>query len=64
MATPSREVAQMLASTTSKPGLNREARAALLTVRTRPECPEGSLRELTGDSISNCETARERGKKR
>ena len=45
-------------------GLNREARAALLRVRMRPECPEGSLRELTEDSNSNCETARERGKKR
>ena len=46
-ATPSGEVAQMLASTTSKWGLNREARAALLRVRTRPECPEDNLRELT-----------------
>ena len=46
-ATPSGEVAQTLASATSKQGLNREARAALLRVRTRPECPEGSLRELT-----------------
>ena len=46
MATPSREVAQMLASATSKLGLNREARAALLRVRTWPECPEGNLREL------------------
>ena len=27
-------------------GLNREARAALLRVRTRPECPESNLREL------------------
>ena len=26
--------------------LNREVRAALLRVRTRPECPEGNLREL------------------
>ena len=46
MATPSREVPQMLASTTSKRGLNREEQAALLRVRTRPECPEGNLREL------------------
>ena len=45
--TPSREVAQMLASATSKWGLNREARAALLMERTRPECPEDNLRELT-----------------
>ena len=46
MATPSREVAQMLASDTSKQGLNREAWAALLRVRTGPECPEGNLRVL------------------
>ena len=44
--TPSGEVAQMLASATSKWGLNREVQAALLRVRTGPECPEGSLREL------------------
>ena len=43
-ATPSGEVAQMLVSTTSKPGLNREAWAALLRVSS---CPEGNLRELT-----------------
>jgi len=47
MAITSGEVAQMLASATSKRGLNREVRAALLRVRTRPECPEGNLRELT-----------------
>ena len=46
-ATPSRETVQMLKSTTSKQGLDREARAALLRVRTRHECPEGNLRELT-----------------
>ena len=46
-ATPSREAAQTLASATSKQGLTREARAALLRVRTRPKCPEGNLRELT-----------------
>ena len=34
----------MLASITSKRGLNREAWAALLRVST--ECPEGNLREL------------------
>ena len=45
-ATPSRKVAQMLTSTTSKWGLNRETWAALLGVRTGPECPEGNLREL------------------
>ena len=37
----------MLASATSKRKLNREAWAALLRVRTRPECPEDNLRELT-----------------
>ena len=47
MATPSREVAQTLASTTSKRGLNREAQAALLRVRTGPELRKGNLRELT-----------------
>ena len=36
----------VLASTSSKWGLNRKARAALLKVRTGPECPEGNLREL------------------
>ena len=46
-AIPSGEVAQMLTSTTSKWGLNREAWAALLRVRMGPECPEGKLRELT-----------------
>ena len=45
--TPRGEVAQTLPSATSKRGLNREARAALLRVRTRPECPEKNLRELT-----------------
>ena len=43
--TPS-EVAQTLTSPTSKWGLNREVWAELLRVRTRPECPEESLREL------------------
>ena len=46
MATPSGEVAQMLESATSKQELNREAGAALLRVRTGPECPEGNLRVL------------------
>ena len=44
---PGREAVQMPASTTGKWGLGREARAALLRVRTRPKCPEGNLRELT-----------------
>ena len=47
---PSREAVQRPASTTSKWGLGREAQAALLRVRTGPECSEGSLRELTWDS--------------
>ena len=46
MANPS-GVVQMLTSTTNKRRLNREARAALLRVRTGPECPEDNLRELT-----------------
>ena len=59
-ATPSRKVAQMLGSATSKRGLNREAGAALLRVRTGPECREGNLRELTWDSNPNCGITRER----
>ena len=47
MVTPTGEAVQTPASTTSKQGLGREARAALLRVRARPECPEGNLRELT-----------------
>ena len=45
--TPSGVAYQTLASATSKQGLHREARAALLRVKTGPECPEGNLRELT-----------------
>jgi len=44
---PRGEAAQTPASTTSKWGLGREVQAALLRVRTRPECPESNLRELT-----------------
>ena len=51
---PSREAAQTPASTTSKRGLGREARAALLRVRTGPERPEGNLRELTWYSKPDC----------
>ena len=47
MVTPSGKAAQMLASATSKRGLGREARAALLRLRTGPECPKGTVRELT-----------------
>ena len=48
------EAAQMPASTTSKRGLGRKAHAALLRVRTGPECPEGNLRELTWDGKPDC----------
>ena len=41
------EVPLKLMSATSKQGLNWEAQAALLRVRTGPECLEDSLRELT-----------------
>ena len=44
---PSREAAQMPTSATSKRWLGWEVWAALLRVRTRPECPEDNLRELT-----------------
>ena len=54
MVTPTGEAAQMLSSATSKRGLGREPQAALLRVRTRPECPEGNLRELTSDSKPDC----------
>ena len=47
MVTPSGEAAQTPTSTTSKPRLGREVLAALLRVRTGPECPKGNLRELT-----------------
>ena len=62
-ATPSRAAAQTLPSPPSKWGLDREAEAALLRVRTGPECPEGNLRELMGDSNPNLGKP-ERGKKR
>ena len=51
---PSGEAAQMPASATSKWGLGREVQAALLRVRTGPECPEGNLRELTWASKPDC----------
>ena len=53
-ATPSGDSVQMPAPATSKWGLDREPRAALLRVRTRPECPKGNLRELTRDSNPDC----------
>ena len=51
---PSGEAAQTPASATSKRGLGREDQAALLRVRTRPECPEGNLRELIWASKPDC----------
>ena len=51
---PSREAGQMPAPASSKLELGREARAALFRVRTRPECPEGNLRELNWDSKPDC----------
>ena len=51
---PSGEAAQMPAPTTSKQRLGREVRAALLRVRTGPECPEGNLRELTWAGKPDC----------
>ena len=45
-ATPSGKVAQTPVSATSEQGLNREVQVAFLRVRTGPECPEDSLREL------------------
>ena len=64
MATPSGEVTQTLTSITSKQGLNREAWASLLRVRTGPECPEGNLWKLTLDSNPNPGIAREGKKKK
>ena len=49
--TPSREVAQTITSTSSKWGLNREVQIAMLRERTRPECPEDNLRELTTQTV-------------
>ena len=43
----------MLASATRKQGLNREVRAALLRVRTGPECPEDNQRENFPAKSSN-----------
>ena len=51
---PSREAVQTSAPTTSKQGRGREAPAALLRVKTGPECPEGNLRELTWASKPDC----------
>ena len=47
MVTPSGEAAQTPAYVPNKRGLGREVWAALLRVRTWPECTKGNLRELT-----------------
>ena len=60
--TPSRDLAQTLLSATSERGLDREVQAAF-RVRTGPECPEDTLRELSWDSNPNCGIASKRGKK-
>ena len=60
MVTPSREAAQMPASATSKLGLGREVRAALLRVRIWPECPKGNLSKLTWASKPDCGIATSR----
>ena len=54
----------MLTDATSKRGLNREVRAALLRIRTGPECPEGNVRELTWFRNPNCGIAKERKKRK
>ena len=51
---PSGEAAQTPAPATSKQGLGREACTALLRVRTRPECPEDNLSEITWASKLHC----------
>ena len=51
---PSGEAVQTPASGTSKLGLGREARAALLRVRTETECPKGNLSKLTWASKPDC----------
>ena len=44
----------MPAPATSKQGMGREAWAALLRVKTGPECPKGNLRELTWANKADC----------
>ena len=51
---PSGEAAQTPVPATSKPGLGREARTALLRVRIWPECPAGNLSKLTWASKPDC----------
>ena len=55
MVTPPVEKQHRLpAPATSKRGLGREVRAALLRVRIWPECPDGNLSELTWASKPDC----------
>ena len=54
---PSGEAAKTPAPTTSKQGLGREAQAALLRVRIRPECPEAIQRKLIWASKPDCGVA-------
>ena len=54
MVTPSREATQMPTSTTSKRGLGREARAALLRVRIGRNSPEGNQSELIWANKPDC----------
>ena len=51
---PSGEAAQMTAPVTSKRGLGRQARAALLRVRIGPDSPKDNLSELTWASKPDC----------
>ena len=44
-------------------GARQGGMGCMLRVRTKPECPEDNLRELTLDSNPNCGIAREREKK-
>ena len=57
MVTRNGEAAQTPASATSNRGLGREVQAALLKIRTGPECPEGNLRELTWARKPDCKIA-------
>ena len=45
-------------------GAEQGRAGCMLRVRTKSECPEGNLRELTRDGNPNCRIARERGEKK
>ena len=64
--TASGEVAHLIASATSEWGLGREmcSASSVLRVRTGPECPEDSPRELMRHSNPNHRTSRERTTKK